>query len=205
MHLDPLYERHRHPGGHVSGADHDSSIMRSQPGFAQALISARFREAHMTQQALVTLDRLDHERLPAIYSPGDVVAGPWPSPQKTAAADQTIVPQATAISFGCFHVLPSQRLLLEGDRPLRLGSRAFDILVALVERPGRLVSKDELRNLVWPDTFVEAGNLKVQVATLRRTLRDGEDGHRYISTVAGRGYWFVAPVVWSKDISSAPG
>jgi DNA-binding winged helix-turn-helix (wHTH) protein len=92
------------------------------------------------------------------------------------------------MSFGPFHVLPSQRPLLEGDRSLRLGSRAFDIMIALVERAGQLVSKDEMRNLVWPGTFVEDGNLKVPVAALRRTLRYGEDGKRCFSAVAGRGY-----------------
>jgi DNA-binding winged helix-turn-helix (wHTH) protein len=106
------------------------------------------------------------------------------------------------MSFGPFHVLPYQRLLLEGDRPLRLGSRALDILVALVERAGDLVSKGELMARVWPDIFVEEGNLKVQVAALRRTLRDGEKGNRYISTVPGRGYWFVAPVVRSTGAAS---
>jgi DNA-binding winged helix-turn-helix (wHTH) protein len=105
------------------------------------------------------------------------------------------------MSFGPFHVVPNQRLLLEGDRPVRLGSRALDILVALVERTGELVSKGELMARVWPDTFIEEGNLKVQVAALRRTLRDGEDGNRYISTVAGRGYWFVAPVVRSTGMN----
>jgi DNA-binding winged helix-turn-helix (wHTH) protein len=122
-------------------------------------------------------------------------------PIKEIAAVRTIVSAVTAMSFGPFHILPSQRLLLEGDQPLRLGSRAFDILVALVERAGELVSKDELRNLVWPGTFVEDGNLKVQVSALRRTLRDGEDGNRYITTVAGRGYWFVAPVVRSGGMN----
>jgi DNA-binding winged helix-turn-helix (wHTH) protein len=112
-----------------------------------------------------------------------------------------MVSATTIISFGPFHILPGQRLLLEGDQPLRLGSREFDILVVLVERAGGLVSKDELRNLIWPGTFVAEGNLKVQVATLRRKLRDGEDGNRYIATVVGRGYWFVAPVVRSRNIN----
>jgi DNA-binding winged helix-turn-helix (wHTH) protein len=122
-------------------------------------------------------------------------------PIKATPAARSVVSAVTAMSFGPFHILPSQRLLLEGDQPLRLGSRAFDILVALVERAGELVSKDELRNLVWPGTFVEDGNLKVQVSALRRTLRDGEDGNRYITTVAGRGYWFVAPVVRSGGMN----
>jgi DNA-binding winged helix-turn-helix (wHTH) protein len=101
------------------------------------------------------------------------------------------------MSFGPFHLLPSQRLLLKANQPLRLGSRAFDILVALVERAGEVISKSELMARIWPNTFVEEGNLKVQVAALRRALADGEARSRYIANVTGRGYCFVAPVVRS--------
>ena len=137
----------------------------------------------MLQQTLTNVDGMSRQQLAL---PIDTTSGP-----------RSLMLSVIAISFGPFHILPSQRLLLEGDQPLRLGSRAFDILVVLVERAGELVSKNELRSLVWPGTFVEDGNLKVQVSALRRTLRDGEDGSRYITTVAGRGYRFVAPVVRS--------
>ena len=60
-----------------------------------------------------------------------------------------------AISFGPFRLVPSQQLLLEDGKPVRLGSRALDILIALAERPNELVSKEELIARVWPDTFVE--------------------------------------------------
>jgi predicted ATPase/DNA-binding winged helix-turn-helix (wHTH) protein len=99
-----------------------------------------------------------------------------------------------AISFGPFRLVAAQRLLLEGDKPVRLGSRAFDIMTALIERAGEVVGKDELIARVWPQTFVEESNLKIQVSALRRALGDGQDGHRYIVTVPGRGYNFVAPV-----------
>jgi predicted ATPase/DNA-binding winged helix-turn-helix (wHTH) protein len=99
-----------------------------------------------------------------------------------------------AISFGPFQLLAEQRLLLEGDKPVRLGSRAFDILAALVERSGQVVGKDELIARAWPQTFVQESNLKIQVCALRRTLGDGQGGHRYIITVPGRGYNFVAPL-----------
>ena len=122
------------------------------------------------------------------------VLGPWLSQSNAKPDDGSIALAVPVMSFGSFHVLPCQRLLLEGDRPLCVGSRALDILVALVERAGNLVSKAELMTRVWPDTFVDEGNIKVQVAALRRALRDGEGGNRYISTVAGRGYWFVTPV-----------
>jgi DNA-binding winged helix-turn-helix (wHTH) protein len=114
---------------------------------------------------------------------------------QTARAGRTTALAGPAASFGPFHLRPHQRLLLAADQPLRLGSRAFDILVALVEQPGKVVSTGELMARVWPDTFVEEGNLRVQVAALRRTLRDGEEGNRYIATVAGRGYCFVAPLM----------
>lgn len=158
----------------------------------------------MPQNALVTVDRLTHEQRPWTQSPCAIRTSPLAVLCQVEAAGESAVSTATMISFGPFHILPRQRLLLEGERPLRLGSRAFDILVVLVERAGGLVSKNELRNLVWPGTFVAEGNLKVQVATLRRTLRDGEDGLRYISTVAGRGYWFVAPVMRSRDTNGVP-
>src|SRR5712692_10568835 len=98
------------------------------------------------------------------------------------------------ISFGPYRLLAAQRLLLEGDRPVRLGSRAFDILAALVERAGEVVGKKELLARAWPRTFVEESNLKFQVSALRRALGDGQGGHRYVVTVPGRGYNFVAPV-----------
>src|ERR1700730_10720110 len=98
------------------------------------------------------------------------------------------------ISFGPFRLLAPQRLLLEGARPVRLGTRAFDILTGLVERAGEVVGKDELMARAWPQTFVEEANLKIQVSALRRALGDGQGGNRYIVTVVGQGYNFVAPV-----------
>jgi predicted ATPase/DNA-binding winged helix-turn-helix (wHTH) protein len=77
---------------------------------------------------------------------------------------------------------------------VRLGSRAFDILTALVERAGEVVGKEELIARAWPGTFVEEANLKIQVSALRRALGDGQGDHRYIATIVGRGYNFVAPV-----------
>src|SRR3954470_24733554 len=99
-----------------------------------------------------------------------------------------------AISFGPFRLLAARRLLLEGDKPVRLGSRAFDILAALVERGGGGGGKGELIARAWPQTFVEEANLKIQISALRRALGDGQGGHRYVVTVPGRGYNFVSPV-----------
>ena len=104
------------------------------------------------------------------------------------------VPAQREIAFGSFRLRPAQFLLLEGDKPVRLGSRALEILVVLLERPGELVSNQELMGWVWPNIFVEPGNLKFHISALRRTLRDGRDGNRFIINVPGRGYSFVAPV-----------
>jgi predicted ATPase/DNA-binding winged helix-turn-helix (wHTH) protein len=117
-----------------------------------------------------------------------------------------------AISFGPFRLLSEQRLLLEGDKPVRLGSRAFDILAALVERAGEVVGKEDLMARAWPQTFVEEANLKIQVSALRRALGDGQGGNRYVVTVIGRGYNFVAPVridepspaLSTETVSAAP-
>ena len=111
------------------------------------------------------------------------------------------------ISFGPFHLSPSRRLLLEGDKPVRVGSRALEILIALVERPGDVVGKDELIARAWPRTFVEEGNLKFQVSALRQAIGDGHAGNRYIATLPGRGYSFVARVRLGEDaltVSSTP-
>jgi predicted ATPase/DNA-binding winged helix-turn-helix (wHTH) protein len=112
----------------------------------------------------------------------------------TASEPPATADGAHAIAFGPFRLLPAQRLLVEGDRPVRLGSRAFDILSVFVERAGEIVGKDELMARAWPQTFVEESNLKIQVSALRRALGDGQGGQRYVVTVPGRGYNFVAPV-----------
>src|SRR5271166_2666844 len=100
-----------------------------------------------------------------------------------------------AIAFGPFRLLAKQRLLLEGDRPVRLGSRALGILIALTERPGALVCKRDLMRIVWSGATVLEANIKVNVAELRRALGDGQAGNRYIVNDAGRGYRFVATIV----------
>src|SRR5208283_798145 len=109
--------------------------------------------------------------------------------------DPFVAADERAVSFGPFRLFPAQRLLLEGDKPVRLGSRALDILIALIERPGELLGRDELMARVWPNTHVDEGNLKFQVSALRRTLGGG---NRYLVNVPGRGYSFVAPVTHSE-------
>jgi DNA-binding winged helix-turn-helix (wHTH) protein len=98
-------------------------------------------------------------------------------------------------AFGSFRLIPAQRMLLEDGKPLRLGSRALDILVMLVESAGETIRKDQLIVRTWPDTVVDEGALRVHVAALRKALGDGRAGNRYIANNPGRGYSFVAPVV----------
>ena len=74
----------------------------------------------------------------------------------------------------------------------------LEILIVLLERPGELISMQELMARVWPNTFVDPGNLTVHISALRRTLRDGRDGNRFIINIPGRGYSFVASVEISK-------
>jgi predicted ATPase/DNA-binding winged helix-turn-helix (wHTH) protein len=96
-----------------------------------------------------------------------------------------------ALRFGPFRLLRSERLLLDGTKPVRVSSRAMDILLALVEQPGRTLSRDELMSRVWPGTFVEDVNLRAHISALRRALGDGPGGQPYLVTVSGRGYRFV--------------
>jgi DNA-binding winged helix-turn-helix (wHTH) protein len=105
---------------------------------------------------------------------------------------------STEVLFGPFRLLPTQFLLLERDKPVHLGSRALEILIILLERRGELVSKQELMGRVWPNIFVEPANLSVHMSALRRALRDGRDGNRFIINVPGRGYSFVASVELSR-------
>ena len=105
----------------------------------------------------------------------------------------------TAYRFGRFELQPNQRRLLEDGRTVTLGHRAFDVLLALVERAGQLVPKDDLFGLVWPGVVVEENNLQVQVSTLRKIL-----GAAAIATTAGRGYRFTLDVTTDGESSSAP-
>lgn len=98
------------------------------------------------------------------------------------------------VAFGPFTLHVAQRLLFEDGRPVRLGTRARSILAALVERAGEVVGKAELIAYAWPDGDAEEATLRVHLGALRKVLGDGQGGTRYIASVAGRGYCFVAPV-----------
>lgn len=96
--------------------------------------------------------------------------------------------------FGGFVLQPERQLLLNEDTPVRIGGRALDLLTALVERPGQLLSKQQLIAHAWPGIFVDETNLKVNIAALRRALGEHVDAPQFIATVVGRGYRFIAPV-----------
>lgn len=98
-------------------------------------------------------------------------------------------PPAATYRFGRFELRPLRRQLLDDGRSVALGQRAFDVLTLLVEGAGRLVTKDELLERVWPGLVVEDNNLQVQVSALRKLLGPGS-----IATIAGQGYRFTLEV-----------
>ena len=112
-------------------------------------------------------------------------------------------------AFGPYRLIPSRQRLLHGDRAVRLGGRAFELLCLLVQRSGTLVDKKDLMAAAWPNTFVHDSNLKVNMHNLRRSLGDTQIPPTYIATIAGRGYRFVAPVQVSDrptgEDEAAPG
>jgi predicted ATPase/DNA-binding winged helix-turn-helix (wHTH) protein len=99
-----------------------------------------------------------------------------------------------SFTFGPFEIFPGQRLLLRSGKRLPIGSRAFDLLVALGGRAGQVVDKDELTAAVWPGIFVEGSSLRKQIAELRKVLNEDRSAPCIITNVPGRGYCFVAPV-----------
>lgn len=85
-------------------------------------------------------------------------------------------------SFGPFRLFARERQLKKGDETVPLGGRALDTLIALIERAGEVVTQRELMSRIWPDVTVEEANLRVNVASLRKVLGDGQEGARYIVT-----------------------
>src|ERR1700676_1239783 len=96
--------------------------------------------------------------------------------------------------FGPFELDPAERLLSSDGRAVPVSPKAFDMLVVLVERSGHLCQREELMTVLWPDSFVEEGNLSVTVSSLRKVLHDDCGQPSYIETVSKRGYRFVASV-----------
>ncbi len=103
-----------------------------------------------------------------------------------------------------FRVEATKRVLLHNGEPAPLTPKVFDTLLHLVERRGILVEKDDLMRAIWPNTVVEENNLSQNIAALRRALQDRRGENRYILTVPGRGYRFVADVAIVDDVVPDP-
>jgi predicted ATPase/DNA-binding winged helix-turn-helix (wHTH) protein len=103
-------------------------------------------------------------------------------------------PSAIRFRFHPFELNVAERCLRKADQVIPLGGRAYDILVALLERAGEVVTKAELIARAWPDVTVEEGSLRVHLSAVRKALGDGQFGNKYITNAQGQGYSFIAPV-----------
>ena len=103
-------------------------------------------------------------------------------------------PGAIRFGFGPFELNVAERSLRKANQVIPLGGRAYDILIALLENAGEVVGKAELIARAWPDVTVEEGSLRVHLSALRKALGDGQFGNKYIASIQGRGYSFIAPV-----------
>jgi predicted ATPase/DNA-binding winged helix-turn-helix (wHTH) protein len=115
-------------------------------------------------------------------------------------------PSAIRLRFGPFELNVAERSLKKANQVIPLGGRAYDILIALLENAGEVVTKAELTARAWPDVTVEDGSLRVHLSALRKALGDGQFGNKYIANVQGQGYSFIAPVTClpaDRDKSSA--
>src|SRR5918996_5550115 len=106
-------------------------------------------------------------------------------------------PATRTYSFGAFRVDAGERLFFKGDREIPLTPKVFDTLLALLENSSHVLTKKELMQLVWPDSFVEENNLAQNISILRKALGESKEGEHYIQTVPKRGYRFVADVTTS--------
>jgi predicted ATPase/DNA-binding winged helix-turn-helix (wHTH) protein len=127
-----------------------------------------------------------------------------PETSGSSLPSQAGMPQEQgAVSFGPFSLHDKRRLLEKHGVPVKLGSRALDILRLLVNRAGEVVSKTELLAYAWPGLVVEEINLRVHIAELRKALGDGKGGARYVTNVPSRGYCFVSLVQRNASIPVA--
>jgi predicted ATPase/DNA-binding winged helix-turn-helix (wHTH) protein len=109
-------------------------------------------------------------------------------------------PATDEILFGPFHLRANERLLTKEGVVVELGARAYDILIALTSAPNEILSKHDLIARVWPEVVVEEGSLRFHMTSLRKALGDGKEGARFIKTLSGRGYCFVAPISRAPDL-----
>ena len=127
----------------------------------------------------------------------------------TVAPAELVLGASTArrsVRFGAHRFDAARGSLLHGDREVHLAAKTYQVLLVFLERPGELISKEELFSRLWPDTLVEENNLSQQIAALRRALAEGDPDTPYVETVPRRGYRFAAPVVpVGDDGGSVPG
>src|SRR5712671_7488869 len=107
---------------------------------------------------------------------------------------QISLPNAIGLRFGPFELNVAERSLKKANQVIPLGGRAYDILIALLENAGEVVGKAELIARAWHDVTVEEGSLRVHLSALRKALGDGQLGNKYIASIQGHGYSFIAPV-----------
>jgi predicted ATPase/DNA-binding winged helix-turn-helix (wHTH) protein len=115
--------------------------------------------------------------------------------------DNTHTSGPAVFVFGPFEFHPTQRVLRRAGKRLRIGSRAAEVLLALLECAGNLVKKRALIARVWPGIWVEEGTLRVHIAALRKLLADGQNGSQYIENVTGIGYRFTALVTRPEKVT----
>ena len=118
--------------------------------------------------------------------------------------DSRVERSSQGFRFGPVTLIPAERLVLKDGRPVSLTPKAFDLLAFMAAHPGRLLTKDELMQAVWPDAIVEESNLSYNVFAIRKALGEGEETERYVETVPKRGYRFLPQVVPVDDNGNGP-
>src|SRR5246500_3332778 len=116
---------------------------------------------------------------------------------------ESSLPDGYLYRFGPFALDSRKRTLSRADSPVSLTPKAFDVLLFLAQNPNRLVTKEELLQAVWGDTFVEEGNLTQYISHLRKALGDNPDDTRLIVTIARKGYQFTANVTLGEMADTA--
>ena len=106
----------------------------------------------------------------------------------------TSLQNQSSYEFGDFRIDPVDRILMRQGEVVPLTPKVFDLLIMLIENQGRVVEKDQLMNAVWPNTFVEEGNLTQNISVLRKALGNGSNGRQYIQTIPRRGYRFTGNI-----------
>src|SRR5437870_1580368 len=112
------------------------------------------------------------------------------------------MPVTRYYKFGPYAIDANRRILVREGEPVPLTPKAFDTLLALVEHHGQVLKTEELIEMLWPDSFVEEGNLTYNISLLRKALGESANDRRYIITIPGRGYKFAADVKEADEDAS---